>query len=76
MDTILYLKPREGLTVREPRTKKPLPEYGKAVSSSSYWRRRLKDGDVVKTTAESIKKAEAKAAKASAAEASETIKEG
>jgi hypothetical protein len=74
MDT-LYLKPRAGLTVRDQRTAKPMPEYGQAVPNVSYWRRRLKDGDVTPTTAEAVAKG-AKAEQAKAVKAAETTKEG
>ena len=66
METTLCIKPRDGLTVRDPRTAKPLPDYGKEVPAVSYWRRRLKDGDVVVTTAAAIKKGAEAAAKAAA----------
>ncbi|KAB1440400.1 DUF2635 domain-containing protein [Pseudodesulfovibrio senegalensis] len=73
----MYLKPRDGLIVRDPRTKKPLPEYGKEVPATGYWRRRLKDGDLKKTTAEAIKKGAEAAAKAEAKAASAvTTEEG
>lgn len=73
----LCIKPAEdGLVVRDPRTMEPLPSYGKEVPDTSFWRRRLRDGGVEKTTAEAIAKgvkaalaAEAKAKAAEAAEA-------
>lgn len=65
----LYLKPRDGLSVRNPRTMVPVPEYGAEVPNTSYWRRRLKDGDMVVTTASAIKKG-ATAAKAETTEES------
>ena len=74
--TMLYLKPKDGLTVRDPRDgNKPLPEYGKAVESTSYWRRRRNDGDVENTTAAAIKKG-ASAAKPETAAATKTTEEG
>lgn len=33
--------------VRDPATKRPLPAEGKEVRESSFWLRRLADGDVV-----------------------------
>ncbi len=74
METMLYLKPREGLTVRDPRTTKPVPAYGAEVSNASYWRRRRKDGDMETTTAAAIQKGAAAAAKAAAT--AETTEEG
>src|SRR5688500_14586287 len=37
----------EGLLVRDPVTKKPLPAEGATVQMSNYWQRRLNYGDVV-----------------------------
>ncbi|AMK09649.1 DUF2635 domain-containing protein [Pseudodesulfovibrio indicus] len=70
----LCIKPAEdGLVVRDPRTMEPLPSYGKVVPDTSFWRRRLRDGGVEKTTAEAIangvKAAQAAQTKAKAAEA-------
>lgn len=42
------LKPaKPGLIVRDPKTRRPLPEEGREVNLDSFWRRRLRDGDVV-----------------------------
>lgn len=38
---------REGLVIRDPRTKRPLPAEGGEVPDTTYWRRRLRSGDVV-----------------------------
>ncbi len=38
--------PREGLVVRDPITKQPLPPGGAAVVLGKYWRRRIRCGDV------------------------------
>jgi hypothetical protein len=32
--------------IRDPHTRRPLPTEGGRVSDSSYWRRRIADGDV------------------------------
>lgn len=48
---MMRIKPRTGLTVRDPRTMKPLPDGGRDVTMSAYWRRRLAAGDVVPVTA-------------------------
>lgn len=46
----LNIRPaRSGLRVINPATGRPLPERGAAVIFDQYWRRRLADGDVVKT---------------------------
>ena len=39
-----------GSVIRDPRTRRPLPDAGESVSDSSFWRRRLLDGDVVLVT--------------------------
>lgn len=36
-----------GAMIRDPHTRRPLPEEGGTVSDSNFWRRRLRDGDVV-----------------------------
>lgn len=49
----LNIKPaREGLVVINPITGQPLKEEGEKVQASTYWHRRLKDGDVVKVAKE------------------------
>lgn len=45
----LNLKPREGLLVRHP-DGKHLASKGESVPDIPYWRRRLRDGDVEKTS--------------------------
>jgi len=47
MSNDLFLIPRDGLTVRDPKTREPLRAEGERKPRSSYWLRRLKDGDVV-----------------------------
>jgi hypothetical protein len=37
-----------GAVIRDPQTKRPLPEEGADVAESSYWLRRLRSGDVVR----------------------------
>lgn len=46
----LNLKPAPGLIVRDPRTAQPLPAEGGTVPDNGYWRRRLRDGDVLPIT--------------------------
>ena len=41
-----HLIPKDGLTVRDPRTRQPLPAEGAEVELGAYWMRRLADGDV------------------------------
>lgn len=48
MEPVLFLKPaREGLVVGDPDRGCVLPPDGTRCRDTSYWRRRLADGDVV-----------------------------
>lgn len=47
MSQSMYVKPAEGLQVRDPRNAVPLPAEGAEVPRSRYWVRRLRDGDVI-----------------------------
>lgn len=50
--TKIYVKPKKAddgktvLPVMNPETARPLPEEGEEVTPSTYWHRRLKDGEV------------------------------
>jgi len=44
----VYLVPAPGLRVLDPVTYEPLPAEGAIKSMTTYWRRRLRDGDVTK----------------------------
>jgi len=47
----MHVKPaREGLIVLDPATYTPLPTEGAEVPETSYWQRRLLDGDLVLVT--------------------------
>lgn len=46
----MQVKPASGLVVRDPGTLEPLPAEGGAVELTTYWQRRLRDGDVVEVT--------------------------
>lgn len=48
----MHVRPAPGLKVRDPITKRHLPDHGKEVPSSTYWLRRVADGDVVVFDAE------------------------
>lgn len=50
----VFLKPREGLTVRDPLTYKALPSTGAKVLLTTHWRRRLSAGDVLEVDAEAV----------------------
>lgn len=43
----MYIKPAEDRKVRDPQTKRHVPAEGAEVPESSYWLRRVKDGDVL-----------------------------
>lgn len=42
----MKIKPVEGRVVRDPRTMQILPEEGRDVPDTSFWHRRIRDGDV------------------------------
>lgn len=42
----MYVKPKDGLSVRDPVKGVALPVEGAEVQDSIFWRRRLRDGDV------------------------------
>ena len=44
---VLKVKPKEGLLVPYPRERRFLPAEGAEVQKSSYWLKRLKDGDII-----------------------------
>ena len=46
----MKLKPADGRAVRDPAKGKLLPEDGAEVTLNAFWRRRLRDGDVVEVT--------------------------
>ncbi len=43
----MFVKPKTGLVVRDPVSKRALPAEGADVPASGYWMRRLRDGDVI-----------------------------
>jgi cytoskeletal protein RodZ len=56
----MFVKPEAGRTVRDPVKGTLLPEEGAEVPESTFWNRRLRDGDVVKTDAAQQTKAASK----------------
>ena len=44
---LIFVRPAPGARVRDPATKKPIPDAGLLVESSGYWQRRIRVGDVV-----------------------------
>lgn len=52
----MFVKPREGLMVRHPVTKRHIPEDGIEVSETdAFWVRRLRSGDVVQCQPPQVK---------------------
>lgn len=48
----MWIKPAPGRKVRDPQSRKHIPETGLSVSETdTYWHRRLLDGDVVRDDA-------------------------
>lgn len=45
-----FLKPVNGLVVRDPESKEILPVDGSVVAMNSYWRRRVQDGSVTEVS--------------------------
>jgi Protein of unknown function (DUF2635) len=46
----MRVKPVDGRLVRDPVTKQLLPAEGREVPDDQFWRRRLRDGDIVLDT--------------------------
>lgn len=59
----IYLIPREGLRVPDPDLNDHLPVEGREVVNSPYWRRRLKDKEVLIGQPPSAKESKAKSRK-------------
>ena len=60
----MYVKPSKGLKVRDPQLLDFLPDEGREVPETTYWHRRLRDGDVVSVTPPKKGSATAKAGSA------------
>lgn len=43
----MFIKPSEGVVLRDPATNRVVPATGAHVPDSAFWLRRLRDGDVV-----------------------------
>ena len=43
----IFVKPAEGLIIRDPKTYAILPVDGAFVEGNVYWHRRIADGDVI-----------------------------
>lgn len=51
--TTFFIRPAPGLRIADPKTGDYLPEAGLLMPRSSFWLRRLKDGDVIEATQKS-----------------------
>lgn len=45
-----HVRPADGLSILDPRTKRVVPPDGQWVPDDSYWRRRLRVGDCIEAT--------------------------
>ena len=48
----IFVKPVEGKRCKDPSTFELLPKAGKSVLKTSYWLRRIKDGDCIDASKE------------------------
>lgn len=60
---LIHIRPAKGLRVLDPETRQPLPEEGAEVPLSTFWRRRLRAGDVERVKTEAAKPPAKKKAK-------------
>ncbi|HCM7542617.1 MULTISPECIES: DUF2635 domain-containing protein [Klebsiella pneumoniae complex] len=51
----MFVKPKDGLSVRCPVRGEALPKEGAYVPDNTFWRRRLKDGDVIPVQEKGVK---------------------
>ena len=51
----MFVKPKDGLSVRCPVRGEALPKEGAGVPDNTFWRRRLKDGDVIPVQEKGVK---------------------
>ncbi|MCY0239998.1 DUF2635 domain-containing protein, partial [Klebsiella pneumoniae] len=51
----MFVKPKDGLSVRCPVRGEALPKEGADVPDNTFWRRRLKDGDVIPVQEKGVK---------------------
>ena len=42
----MFVKPLDGLLIRDPQTRLPLPKEGADVPDTGFWRRRLRDKSI------------------------------
>ena len=51
----MFVKPKDGLSVRCPVRGEALPKEGADVPDNTFWRRRLKDGDIIPVQEKGVK---------------------
>jgi len=60
MEKTMFVKPRKGLIVRDPKTLSPLAENGEIKpfvgKEGTYWRRQLRDGSIGVVNSKSVSK--------------------
>lgn len=69
----MKLKPADGRAVRDPAKGKLLPADGAEVTLNAFWRRRLRDGDVVEVTADTASTTAAASAATTTASTATTV---
>lgn len=42
----MFVIPTQGIVIRDPDTRQPIPAEGREVPKNAFWVRRLRDGDV------------------------------
>ena len=47
----MFVRPAPGLIVRDPLHMTPIPAEGREVPDINYWHQRVRDGDLIITTA-------------------------
>jgi hypothetical protein len=52
----MFIKPNQGIKIRDPFTRTFLPDDGGNVENTPFWARRLRDGDVTLVQTESDSK--------------------
>lgn len=56
----LFVVPKEGVVVKDPRTLRRIPPEGTTVPNDNYWRRRLREGSVSEVSRDKLKVSKSK----------------
>lgn len=59
----VFIKPRDGVRVRDPQSNEYISQDGQALFCSAYWKRREADGDVQISNSKPLSKSKAKGKK-------------